>query len=127
MGWLDLLRPMPRPAKRAATGRRLIERLRLALERPPHPNRYVAPRLRTIDAALYALRGYHVYWTPASWGSPSVLIYDVRSASGDIHGVEVATVMPGRLHQAAAWARSARVVGIRFALWQARQDLWRGR
>lgn len=141
MSLIDLFKPMPPGAKVAGRQRSLVDRLRDAARTPPHPNRYVAPRLRTLDALAFALRGYRVFWTTPHLApeldvphtatiNPSVLVYQSdRWRSGHFRHpvepvfVEVPMTIPGEVHRLASWAKGARVVGWRFALWQARREI----
>lgn len=131
MGLLDLLRPPPRTARIAAGDTSLLARLRDAVAKPPMPNRYVAPRLRTVDAVLFTLRGYHVKWTPGTYendGVSSVLVYfnafekqTWNPYAGTL--VELPTIIPGEIARAVSWMQGARTVGIRFAWWQVKREL----
>lgn len=135
----DLLKPRSEAARLAAEGHSLTERLREAVAPPPMPNMYVAPRVRTLDALVWALRGYRVFWTKASWcadetGEPrsSVLVYachappDPAEVGEDGEPfdwcVELPTLVPGEVHRLASWLESARTIGYRFALWQAKRE-----
>lgn len=81
----------------------------------PYQTSYVAPELRRIDALLYALRGYDVYWTPVSFDeedvarNPSSVCYRIfKRAHGEryhSHGVELRGVWPGWAHGAVCEAR----------------------
>lgn len=130
MSLIDLIRPRSVGVARAAAEVPLIRRLRDAIERPPHPNRYVAPRLRTVDAVAFALRGYRVFWTiprrtEDGGPEPGVLVYvslrDEPIYSGP--AIELPTIIPGEVHRVASWVQGARVVGLRFAFWQVRREL----
>lgn len=97
---MTLLRRM-HPNARAMNG--LASRLAHALARPWQTS-YTAPTLRTVDAVLYALRGYDVYWTPVSFDeedqarNPSSICYRIfRTTHGErvpSHGVELDTIWP---------------------------------
>jgi len=136
MALRDLLRRMPQGALDAAKGSGVLRRVVSALATPPSPNRYVAPRVRTLDAVAFALRGYRVFWTaPTPYEAPdggqpnpSVLVYALHAAgdADDPEGVdwcaELPTLVPGEVHRAASWLEGARTIGWRFAWWQVQRE-----
>lgn len=85
----------------------VVTRVAAALARPWQTS-YVAPSLRTVEALVYALRGYDVYWTPVSFDekrearNPSSVCYRIfkRTAATHnervpSHGVELGAIFPG--------------------------------
>lgn len=130
MSLRDLFSPVRKPAATFAARIPLRIRLRKALERPPMPNQYITPGLRSVDAVAFALRGYAVEWTPAEHCGhisgeliPSALVYLNEGRTGTVVRVELPTIIPGEIQRAASWIRGARVIGWRFALWQAKRDI----
>ncbi len=128
MALRDLLRRRPAGAKAAALEVPLLRRLRDALRAPPAPNRYVVPRLRTVDAVAFAARGYRVFWTTPKVGphggvlASSVLVYVSLRPGYDPHdgpAVELPTIVPGEVSQAVYWLGVARHIGWRAATTQA--------
>jgi hypothetical protein len=114
----ELLKPM-HPNARPMNG--LLSRVASALARPWQVS-YVAPRLRTLDAVAYAIRGYDVYWTPVTFDedpddpgrNPSSVCYRIFKATPATHGervpshgVELSTLFPGWAHKIECDARNA--------------------
>ncbi len=139
MSWRDLLQPRPVGVADAAAEVPLLRRLRDALRAPPHPNRYVSPRMRTVDAVAFAARGYRVFWTrpevrPELAGArtgpldPSILIYVSKEAGWEPQAgvaVELPTLLPGELHVVASWfsGRHVRSRDWGFLWWNIKRDL----
>lgn len=103
----ELFRPM-HPNARPMNS--LVCRIANALARPWQTS-YVAPTVRTIDALVYAARGYDVYWTPVSFDEkdpsrvPSSICYRIfkqtpatHNERVPSHGVEIGSIMPGWAH-----------------------------
>jgi hypothetical protein len=90
----------------------ILSRVASALARP-WTTSYVCPRLKTIEAVVYAIAGYDVYWTEpkcdADGLDPSTLCYrcftQTRSGRFKSHGIEVGGFMPQRLILAECWLR----------------------
>ena len=84
----------------------------------PYRTSYVAPQLVTIDALLYAVRGYDVYWTypkfdesdegwdcaSAAYRIHKVSSHGERSMS---HGIGLSSVFPGWAHGVVCDLRNA--------------------
>lgn len=95
----------------------LVTRLASALARPWQTG-YAAPTLRTLEAVLYALRGYDVYWTPVGFDEadpsriPSSVCYRIYKATPATHGervpshgIELGSLFPGSAYHAERWLR----------------------
>lgn len=113
----ELLRPM-HPKTIAQNG--VLSRVASAFARP-WQTCYVAPRIKTAEALIYALRGYDVEWSTPTYDpiererNPSTLSYAVyEDRDGErwrSHGVETSMVFPAWMHKAECWVRNARNCG----------------